>query len=197
MKRFLAFAGFFLALPFLVSRGSRIVRSIWIDAPRSAVFPEVSKLHAWTQWARLGGTKMTIEPPLPLALAERSANGSLRASGLEPVLRWGKTGREGSLRLVGRVENRHVGFRLRMSPGGPRLEGVISFFELGNGTRMLWACWWMGSANPLARYHDLWLRWRLHRRFQAGMEALKKYVEAERLSAVLAERAQERAMMER
>ena len=190
MKRFFVFTGFLLALPLFLSRHFRIVRSIWIEAPRSVIFPKVSHLHAWTEWARLGGRKMRVEPALPLALAGELHPALARQTALEPILRWGPPGREGSLCLLGRVENQHVGLRFRMSPGGPLLEGVISFFELGSGTRMLWACWWTGSANPLARYGDLWMRRRLQRRFRIGMERLKKHVEAEVRSVELAERMQ-------
>ncbi|HWL53017.1 MAG TPA: hypothetical protein VNQ90_11315 [Chthoniobacteraceae bacterium] len=190
MKRFFILAGFLAALPFFLSRRFRVVRSIWIEAPRSAIFPKVSRLHGWTEWARLGGGRMAVEPALPLALAGTLRSALARRAGLEPVLCWGGEGREGRLCLLGRVENRHVGFRLRMSPGAPLMEGVISFFELGSGTRMLWSCWWTGSPNPLARYGDLWLRRRLQRRFRTGMERLKEHVEAEVRSVVLAEQAQ-------
>lgn len=190
MKRFFILTGFLVALPFFLSRRFRIVRSIWIEAPRSVIFPKVSQLHGWTEWARLGGGKMAVEPALPLALAGALRPALRRQAGLEPVLCWGEEGREGRLSLLGRVENRHVGFRLRVSPDAPLMEGVISFFELGSGTRMLWSCWWTGNPNPLARYCDLWLRWRLQRRFRTGMERLRKHVEAEVRSIALAEQAQ-------
>ena len=157
MKRLLALAGVFLVVPFFISRRSRVVRSTWVQADPAMIFAYLGRPGAWLEWA-------FPEPPLETAATDTS-------------LTWTTPGGVRHLELLGGAENRHIGYALEID--GHRFEGVVTLVPLGNATRVLWAGWWVGDANPYARYGDLLGRWQTGRMFERGLQRLRALVETQ------------------
>lgn len=91
---------------------------------------------------------------------------------------------EGTVRIIQSVPDQRVAYDVAIDRGRYRSEGVLTLEPVGDGTRVVWACWWIGAENPYARYMDLAMRWWLKRDFQAGLDNLKHLVEHASKAAV-------------
>ncbi len=171
MKRFLSFVGFLAVFPFFLSRRSRVVRTTWIHAEPAAVFPFINRLKSWPLWAEWSCTERM----------EARYEGPEEGEGA--VQHWATRCSEGTLRIIASAPDQHLSYSLEMDGGRLNLEGVLTLEPVGNGTRLTWACWWVGGENPYARYLDLAMRWGIGRDFQTGLENLKTLAETAQTQA--------------
>jgi len=165
MKRFLALVGFIAVFPFFVSRRSRVVRSIWVNAKPAEVFPLINNLKLWSQWTAWSRREAAEE----LYEGPEAGEGALQ--------HWKTERMEGTIRIIQSVPDQRVAYDLNMENGRHHMEGVLTLEPVGEGTRIVWACWWIGIENPYARYMDLAMRWWIRRDFEAGLENLKQIAE--------------------
>lgn len=61
---------------------------------------------------------------------------------------------------------------------GRRVEGILALETRKHVTRVTWVSQWE-SPDPYSRYLDAYLRWRMGRDFQAGLQQLQDLVERE------------------
>jgi len=176
MKRFLGLLGFLAIFPFFLSRRSRVLRSRWIHAKPEELFPLIDTLHSWHLWSPW----YQEHSDEPLELHEEGPQ-----SGEGAAQSWDAPRANGTLRLIGSVPNRSVSYAFEMErkfgecAWDLSTEGVITLEAVGEGTRVTWACWWIGGENPYTRYFDLALRWQIGRNFGTGLANLKALAEEE------------------
>lgn len=167
MKRFLTSLGLLAVIPFFISRRSRVARSTWIAADPAGIFPFINELRNWPLWTEWNRRKVAgyYEGP---------------ESGVGAVHHWATVRTDGTLSISASVLDRRVSYVLEMQDGQRHIEGAINLEPVGGGTRVTWACWWLGDGNPYARYFDLILRFWAGHDFAAGLRNLKRLCESSR-----------------
>src|SRR5450432_2886539 len=163
---------FLLIFPWFYKKRPRVARRVIVRAKPQEIFPLLNDLRnwpLWTEWARRDGIHFSYD-------------GS--PAGVGAIQRW-QTGRmKGVMRVTQSVPDDRVAYDLDINHGHHRFDGVLALEEIGEYTRVTWACKWELNANPYLRYLDLFMNWMLRRDFEAGLQNLKDLVESPHRSPV-------------
>jgi carbon monoxide dehydrogenase subunit G len=160
--------GLFILGGLLLPGEIRVARSIEIDAPPEQVFPLVNDLDAfnrWSPWATLDSeTRYELTGP---------------ESGVGARLSWSSDNPEvgsGSQEIVRSLPPEQVSLRLDFGAGGSA-EASFDLESTDNGTKVTWSFGYEIGYDLIGRYVGLVLDRLVGKKYEEGLERLKRLVE--------------------
>lgn len=153
----------------------KVARSTTVDAPPAAVFAHVDDFHKWDAWS-------------PWAKLDPDAKNMFegKESGEGAVFKWSGNDQvgEGSMTIVESKPPEKIKIRLDfVKPMEDTSDVTFTFEPEGSGTKVTWAM--AGKNNFVGKAFCLVLNMQaeMNAKFDEGLAALKKTVEAERHAA--------------
>ncbi len=151
----------------LPSRWS-VERSIVINAPSTAIHPEVENLkkwEEWTPWATKGDPSVvqTYEGP---------------EAGKGAIMRWhGEKMGTGMMMITESDPTKGITFEMQLDSAGNMGDGSIRYQPEGNGTRVTWSSNGKLGNSPVSRYFGLMIDSLVGANYDKGLANLKQKVE--------------------
>jgi hypothetical protein len=160
-----------LVVSLLLPGQYRIERRVVINAKAKDIFPMLNSLKkwpAWTAWTKEKDPTMTVSFEGP-------------EDGVGAIYRW--TGDKlgvGKLTITRSDPARGLWYDLDYENGQRLSKGGITFEAAGEGTEVIWYNGGELGRNPVRRYFGLFLDRLIGPDFEAGLNNLKRIVEANR-----------------
>jgi len=157
-----------VAISFLLPRNVAVSRSIVINAPAEAIFPQVNALAAGQNWSPW----LERDPNIQIAYDGPE-------QGVGNMMRWTSEVRDvgnGAQEIVASVENERVETALDFGSMGNAL-AAFDLVASGAGTEVTWSFQTDMGMNPIARYMGLVMdRW-VGADYEKGLANLKALIE--------------------
>ncbi|HVE85010.1 MAG TPA: SRPBCC family protein [Myxococcales bacterium] len=158
------------AVGFILPSRQRVVRTVEVQAPVSAVFPLINNLKTgWTQWNPF------VSPDDKTY--QVSYSGPEEGVGASQAWDGEKTG-EGKLKIIRADPTRGIDYQVMLMHDSYRLDSSFTCEPKGQVTQVTWTCDMEVGNNPLRRYFGLTMDRFLGGEMERGLGAIKAKSEA-------------------